>query len=285
VSESQWVPLQDALKLLGGMKAGTFTYYVRIGRVRLQEGRVERDRRYNVDDILKLYQERRPRNYHRGPKPEKKKEPLLLDWSRIADVPVMLALDQAIYPEEIDFASLATYQAWRKQETRLSMAAFSKDRKECYGYVQMIPLDESIILDILRGKRTESSIQPDEIRPYNQPGAYTLFAVSAVARPDHPDVLYKMVSKIMDFWVEQYPERYVSRIYAQAVSASGDKLISHLFMSPRYDLAHNAYMLDLARPGASKAVRLFQQRLMAKAPLPAELQPDYTLPTVPPADA
>jgi hypothetical protein len=51
------------------------------------------------------------------------------------------------------------------------------------------------------------------------------------------------------------------------------------FLTPRYDLARNAYMLDLSRPGASRMVRHFQSRLRAKAPLPAELQPDYTLPT------
>ena len=50
----------------------------------------------------------------------------------------------------------------------------------------------------------------------------------------------------------------------------------HFFMAPRYDLADNAYMLDLARPSASKIIRWFQAMIAQKAPLPAELRRSYT---------
>ena len=52
-------------------------------------------------------------------------------------------------------------------------------------------------------------------------------------------------------------------------------MVQHFFMAPRYDLAPNAYMLDLARPSASKIIRRFQARLVQKAPLPEELQQPY----------
>jgi hypothetical protein len=269
----QWVYSSEAAAILG-IPQQNFLYYVKSERIEYLEGEKQRDRKYRLSDIYRVRKKLIQKKRLKKGTPE----PLLIDWSRIVDVPVTLKLDQQIYPDEIDLAELAVYQAWRKNETRLSMVAFSQDRTESYGYIQLIPLQESTILDILKGKRTESSITPDEILPYDKPGAYTLLAISAVAHPDRPDVLLKILNHLIDFWVEQYPERYITRVYAQVVSESGDRLVQHMFMAPRYDLAKNAYMLDLARPGASKAIRIFQRRLAEKAPLPPELTADYSIP-------
>lgn len=61
----------------------------------------------------------------------------------------------------------------------------------------------------------------------------------------------------MDAWVDRFPEQYVTRIYSQTVGESGDQMVQHFFMAPRYGLAPNAYMLDLSQPGASKITRRF----------------------------
>ena len=156
------------------------------------------------------------------------------------------------------------------------MGAFSKDRSECLAYLQLVPLHEQTILDILSGKREENSIKPEEVLAYDKPGAYTLLGISAVCLPERPELLFRLIDKIMDFWVDQYPERYITKVYAQAVSKRGDMLIQHLFMAPRPDLASHAYELNLARPAASKIVRRFQERLIAKAQPPPELQ--YSFP-------
>ncbi len=152
------------------------------------------------------------------------------------------------------------------------MGAFTKDRAECLAYLQLAPLEEQTILDILSGKRSETTIKPDEILAYNRLGAYTLLGVSAACHHDYPNLLFRILDKMMEFWIEQYPERSITKVYAQAVSKRGDMLIQHLFMAPRPDLARNAYELNLVRPSASKIVRRFQKRLAAKAPLPPELQ-------------
>jgi len=52
----------------------------------------------------------------------------------------------------------------------------------------------------------------------------------------------------MQHWCEQYPKRYISKIYAQAESNAGDILIQKLFLAPRKDLAPNAYVLNLMFP-------------------------------------
>ncbi|MGH2507266.1 MAG: hypothetical protein ACRDHZ_07645 [Ktedonobacteraceae bacterium] len=260
MENSTWVSLRKALEI-SGMKPGTFTYYVRTGRVQKREGRGKRDHQYNEQDILQLQKERKPRNYTRG---EKQQETLLIDWIKTSDVPSGLKLAQALYHEEVDLADAVRYQAWRKYNPYISMGAFSPDREVCYAALMLVPLEEHVILDILSGKREESSIESTEIQRYDQHGGYALLAASALCIPDRPSLLYRVMSHFMDFFVEQYPEKYVVRIYAQAVSDSGDMLVQHLFMAPRPDLAPNAYELNLARPSASRIIRRFQARLATK---------------------
>jgi hypothetical protein len=69
---------------------------------------------------------------------------------------------------------------------------------------------------------------------------------------------------LTEYWCEQYPDRYVTKIYAQAESRHRDILIQKLFLAPREDLAPNAYILNLMRPGASRFVRSFQQCIEQK---------------------
>jgi hypothetical protein len=268
----EFVPWSQGAELLG-MKRTAFFHYVRTGQIRSEPGRQPRDGRYSLEDIYQL-KERREQGKPRKPY-KKKLAPVLVDWLQPSDIPAGLKLDYLLYQESIDLAEAAVYQAWRRNNNLLTMGAFSKDRSECLAYLQLVPLQEQTILDILRGKREENSIKPEEVLAYDKPGAYTLLGISAVCHPERPDLLFRLLDKIMDFWVEQYPERYVTKVYAQAVSERGDMLVQHLFMAPRPDLAPHAYELSLARPAASRIVRRFQEKLLAKAPLPPDLHSTF----------
>lgn len=270
----EWVSSNEGAEILG-LEQNHFLYYVKNGDIESRAGTRQRDRRYKLSDILKV----RKKLIQKERAKRKAPAPVLFDIIRREDLPACLRLDQIVYPDDLELGELATYQSWRQKNQRVSIAAYDASNRDIMlAYIALLPLPEAIILDILRGKRADHSVTVDEVESYDRPGPYTLLALSAVCHPDRPELLYKLMRHIMDYWLEQFPDRYVTRIYAQAVSESGDRLISHLFMSPRYDLAHNAYMLDLARPGASKVVRKFQAQIRAKAPLPAELQPDFSLP-------
>jgi hypothetical protein len=256
-----YVPSREGEKILG-VKRNLFFYYVDSGQIRKQE-RVGEPDLYNYADILAVKEKRSKK---------KKKTAVVIDWLGPADILAGLKLDRIVYQEE-QLAEASVYKSWRQGNPYLSMAAFdAKDREVCLGYIGLVPLPESTILDILSGKRHEGDIRPEEVEPYDRPGGYTLLAYSAAIHPDRPDLLYKILMRILDFWIEQYPERYIRKIYAQAVSAKGDILIQHFFMAPRPDLAYNAFELDLARPAASKVVRKFKEMMAAKAPLPPDLQ-------------
>src|SRR5205807_321296 len=107
----------------------------------------------------------------------------------------------------------------------------------------------------------EIDITQDEIQAYDHPGPYTLLANSAVVHPHHPYLLRGVLQGMINAWIERFPEKYISKVYAQSVSEKGDLLISTFFMQPRYDLADNAYMIDLRRPARAKMVRWFQGKL------------------------
>lgn len=271
-TQDEFVRWSQGAEILG-MRRTAFFHYVRTGQIRKEPGRRPRDGRYSLEDIHKL-KARRAQGKPRKPY-KKRPAPVIVDWLQPADIPAGLKLDYLIYHENVDLAEAAVYQAWRKNNNLLTIGAFSQDRAECLAYLQLVPLDEQVILDILSGKRAENSITPEEILPYDQPGAYTLLGVSAACHPDRPDLLFRLIDKMMEFWIKQYPERYITKVYAQAVSERGDMLIQQLFMAPRYDLSPHAYMLDLARPARSKMIRRFQRALKSKAPLPPELQVSY----------
>src|SRR5260370_28492405 len=266
--QDEFVPWSKGAELLG-MKRTTFFHYVRTGQIRSEPGRRPREGSYSPEDSYKV-KERREQGKPRKPY-KKKLAPVFVDWLQPSDIPAGLKLDYLLYHENINLAEAAVYQAWRRNNNLLTVGAFSKDRSECLAYLQLVPLQEQTILDILSGKREENSIKPEEVLPYDNPGAYTLLGVSAVCHPKRPDLLFRLLDKIMDFWTEQYPERYITKVYAQAVSESGDMLIQHLFMAPRPDLAPHSYELNLPGPAASRIVRRFQEKLMANVPLPPEL--------------
>ena len=272
--QDEFVPWSQGAEILG-IKRTAFSHYVKTGQIQIKRGRGPRDNRYSLEDIYKI-KERREQGKPRKPY-KKRLAPILIDWLQPGDIPAGLKLDYLLYHENIDLAEAAVYQSWRRNNNLLTMGAFSKDRSECLAYLQLVPLHEQVIFDILSGKREEASIKPEEILAYDKPGAYTLLGVSAVCHPERQDLLFRVLDHIMDFWVAQYPERYITKVYAQAVSERGDMLIQHLFMAPRPDLAPNAYELNLARPSASKIIRRFQKKLVQKAPLPEELQPPYAL--------
>lgn len=259
----EYVGSRQGMALLG-VKEAKFFYHVSRGEITVQEGRSKRARRYKVVDILAV-----KRRLDAG---KRKPDPVLLDWLYAADVPAGLKLSQRLYPGEVDLAEAAIYQSWRKNNPYLTMAAFSKDRQECYASIQVVPLPEPVIVDVLTCRREESSILPDEIIAYDQSGPYTLLVTSATCLPERPALLYQVLYRYMQFWIDQYPERYIRRVYAQAVSESGMKIVQHFFMSPRIDLAYNAFMLDLAYPTPARMIREFKEKLRAKAPLPPDLR-------------
>lgn len=278
---SEYVTWQEGAKIIG-IKRGMFYFYVKEGRIK---------RSGNLFSRFDCLQTRIDRQQRKKREP-KGADPLIYDWIKPSDILATLELDKELYGDgtdyEIDFNEPMVYQERQKKNPNIAMGAFTSDRKKCLGYVSLIPLPEQVILDIMAGKRDELSIQLSEVESYNRDGGYTLFCNSAVVSRDYPYLLYKILRRIMDAWVNRYPDRYITRIYAQAVSDEGRTMIAHFFLAPMSGFPDNSYYLDFARVNPSRAISIFMRALEAKAPLPDELKtrytpplPDYTLPSSP----
>lgn len=267
----EYVEINKAAEILGEKPAKVY-YHVERGEIGIETGREQqRTRRYKVADILMVKRrllEKRRKAAARKPKTEKP----LIDWVKASDVPIALKLSQLVYNEDVDLEEAALYQAWRKNNDKITIGAFHPDRTEVYATIQLVPLPEQEILDVLAGRREESSIAPDEIESFDRPGAYTLLCTSVTALKSRPMLLYELLYRYTQYWLEMYPERYISKIFAQTVSESGAMLAQHMFMQPRYDLAYNAFELNMLWPPASKLIRKFKQQMEEKAPLPPDLR-------------
>jgi hypothetical protein len=260
---THYVPWNEGAAILG-VGRSSFFYLVESGKIRAEAGRGPRSGRYSLEDILRVSEERangRRKHTYRRVHPT----PVIIDRLSPNDIPAILRLDQIVY-DEMFLAEMERYRQWSEKNGELAIAAFDakSNRQTMLAYIACLPLEESVILQVMRGEREEISITQDEIQTYERPGPYTLLANSAVVHPDHPYLLRRVLQGMINTWIDRYPEKYVKRVYAQSVSERGDLLISNFFMQPRYDLASNAYMLDLARPARAKIIRAFQEALKNK---------------------
>jgi hypothetical protein len=266
-----YVSFSRALELFKPLDKNAFNYRVRKKEIATKEDESGKTV-YGVQSVVAMRNALLKRASRKDKQPE-----VITDWLYPTDIPASLALDQIVY-HEMYLAEAEVYMAWRRKNPYISMAAFdAADRRTCYAYIGLIPLPESVILDVLTGKKDEKEITPDEILTYDQPGEYTVLANSAVVHPDYPELISKVIEAIGDFWLKQYPEKRIKRIYAQTVSEEGRMMAQKLYLGPLYVLQNqelvkieDAYVLDLDDVAASRIIRRFQEKLRAKAANPSK---------------
>lgn len=254
----EYIDSREGAELLG-VDTGRFFYYVQSGQIAKEPDSPKRNARYSVADILKvkekLANKKRTKNatHH------------IVDWIGVDDVLTSLQLDYRVYSDEVFLADLPYYAERVKRNPHVALAVYDSPKRErILAYISLLPLPEQTIIEVLHGDRHETKIRTEEIETYKRKGGYTLLAESIVTDPDHPELLNTLLRHLTEYWCEQYPDRYVTKIYAQAESRHGDILIQKLFLAPREDLAPNAYVLNLMRPGASRFVRSFQECIKRK---------------------
>src|SRR6266567_484931 len=256
--QEEYVDSREGAQLLG-VDTGNFFYYVQSGQIAKEPDSPKRNARYSVADILKvkekLTNKKRTKNITHH----------IVDWIGVDDVLTSLKLDYRVYGDEVFLADLPYYAERVKRNPHVALAVYDSPKRErILAYISLLPLPEQAIVEVLNGERHETKISTEEIETYERKGGYTLLAESVVTDPDHPELLNTLLRHLTGYWCEQYPDRYVTKIYAQAESKHGDVLIQKLFLAPREDLAPNAYVLNLMRPGASRFVRQFQECIEQK---------------------
>ncbi len=246
------------------LKASTSTFkrLVDSGKIRKITPPNKKQGMYLKEDVDKIAKEMQP--FAQTATRKGKKLTTTVDWQKISDLPAILKLDLEVYHETI-VGDIGLYISWERKNPKITLISFeSGNRENILAYLSLVPLPEQVIVSILSGEREELSISPDEIETYDRKGGYTLLAESAVTHPHHPEQLTHVLREALRFWCDQYPDRYIEKIYAQAATQAGDILVRKLFFSPLYDLSDDAYVLDLRRPGIAQPIRVFQECLQHK---------------------
>jgi hypothetical protein len=246
----------------------TFKRYIDSGKIRKIIPPNRKQGMYAKADVDRMVEEMRPftsiGKQKRKNLNEKQRISTSLDWQRISDLPAILKLDLTVYKENI-VGDIGLYISWEKKNPKITILSFERNNRDnVLAYISLVPLPEHIILAILKGEREEVSISANEIETYERKGGYVLLAESVVMHPDHPEQLYNLLKEVLNYWYEQYPDRYIEKIYADAVSDNGDILARKLFFSPLYDVSNTAYVLDLKKPGITKIIKNFQESLRQK---------------------
>jgi len=250
------------------VSTSTFKILVDGGKIRKRTPPGKKQGYYVKEDVDKVAKERAAfAKIEQSTKRGKTRTGILktdVDWLKPSDLPAVLKLDYIVYRENI-VGDIGLYMSWYKKNHRLTLLSFERgNRENILAYACLIPLPERVILSILKEARSELSISPDEVETYERSGGYTLLAESVVTHPDHPEQLNRVMQSVLEYWYEQYPDKYIEKIYAQAFSDQGDILARKLYFSPLYDLSDRAYVLDLRKRGATRIVRDFQDRLKQK---------------------
>jgi hypothetical protein len=264
-TQDTYVAFSKAIELFRPLDKNAFNYRIRKGEITTKEDDAGKTL-YSVRSTIELRNRLLKKISRRDRQPE-----VIVDWLKPTDITAALDLDQIVY-HEMFLAEAEVYMGWRRKNPYISKAAFdARDRRTCYGYLGLIPLPEQVILDILTGKKDEKEITPDEIVTYDEPGDFTLLANSAVVHPEYAEVIHKIISSVMNFWYEQYPEKRIKRIYAQAVSDAGRIMAQKLYLGPLYVIQNDqlvrvedAYVLDMENIAASRVIRDFQEKIRKK---------------------
>jgi len=259
--DETFIPLEVAKRRFEQyFSTSTFYRFVGEGRIRkrLPQGKL-RGAEYSLRDIERLTQQAT------SLAPVQTQTMSATDWITVDDLPHVQALDLRLYgPEDIvDFS--ITYGWWKKNNRMCRILFDVNDRRNVWGVLTIMPMDETVIFRILRKEMAEKEITADMIQEYKPNHSYTGYIASVLILPEYQSHLRSLLVSMLDYWCEQYPSMTLSRVYAFASSNEGYRLIRHLFFSPRYDLGENAFELDPLRPNnPSRLIRRLQDCIHSK---------------------
>lgn len=246
-----------------GLSENTFYRNAREGRIRkILPAERQRGALYSAEDIRKIVEFYRLKRKSRVEViRNKKEEEGKTDWVQASDLPYLLALDYEMFGIEETVDISITYTWWKKNPYMCRVLYNTKDRKDIWGYITMIPMEVENILKLLRREMHERDIRTNQILTYEENKAYTVYVNAVVIKPEYRASLRILINNILNYWCEQYPGIRITKVYAYADSDEGWNLIKHFFFAPRYDIGERAFELDPLQINPSKLIKAFQDCL------------------------
>ena len=264
---TEWIESEQGVEMYKkvGLTENTFFRNVREGKISKKiEGNQKRGAQYNLEDIKKITQSRALKNKMRAEAIkdiDKREENGITDWVQNGDLPYLLALDYEMYGIE-EAVDLSITYAWYEKNSNICRVVYnSENRKDIWGYVNLMPMEEETIIRLLKREMHERDIKSVDILPYEKGKTYNVYATSVVIRSDKRNYIRKLFSSIINYWCDKKDDFSVSKIYAYADSEEGWSMIKQLFFAPRYDIGPRVFELDVRAPNPAKIITAFQECL------------------------
>jgi len=276
-SQEKFVSSNEGASLLGVDRQSFFYYVGSRGIARRETHSGGKDHyEYSYRDILNIKEEVQARraNRKRNTKASEvkvKERTAMTDWCKIEDLPYIYALDCELYGIENSAPPTSTLRWVKKNDTIIRMIFNANNRREIWGTLTLLPMKEETIFKVLRDNMSEKELEQEDILIYEQKKEYTCYVASCAILPQKRALFPSLFKSMIDYWCE-HPDIHIRKLYAFALGAynnmdqenDGLRMIKKLYFSPRYDIAENAWELDLEHYNPSPAIQGFQNCLREK---------------------
>ena len=246
----QYLSASDAIKAL---KIPTSTFYRLVNEGKITKhfpSSISKHGMYDAQEIARM-----SNKYRSESAPKEVGE---TDWIKSSDMGNMYDLEYTEYGDETGNPSII--RKWYERNPYICRVLYNKsDRRDFWGAINMLPLEEETIYKLLRGEVRDIDLDPQkDILTYDQPGTYNFYVASVIVHPEKRQHFLLLMNSLFDFWCEQAPERKLGKLYGRVVSQGGELMAKKLFFSPMPFISESAYMLDVSRPNPSRIVQSFQ---------------------------
>jgi len=246
----KYLSASDAIEALN-IPASTFYRFVKEGKITKHfPSSISKHGMYDSQEIARMSSKFKSES--------EPKETGETDWIKSSDMGNMYDLEYAEYGDETGNPSII--RKWYERNPYICRVLYNKaDRRDFWGAINMLPLEEETIYELLRGEKRDIDLDPQkDILTFEEPRAYNFYVASIIMHPHKKQHFPLLINSLFDFWCEQGPERRIGKIYGRVVSEDGELMAKKLFFSPMPHISDSAYMLDVSRPNPSRIVQSFQ---------------------------
>ena len=191
------------------------------------------------------------------------------DWISFDDLPFVQYLDIEQYGLENTVDMTVTSRWWEKNPFMCRILFNEEDRRDIWGALTIMPLEEALIVRLLKQEVSEREIRVEDIAVYEPGHVYSGYVASVVIRPQYQSYFRTLIQSVLEFWCDQYPSITLRSLYAYGVGTEGRRIIRHLFFSRRYDIGANAWELNpMDEDNPSRLITSFQRCVKQKVNKP-----------------
>jgi hypothetical protein len=253
----QYLSASEAIEILK-MPPATFYRLAKEGKIKKHySSAVSKHAEYDAEEIARLASKQRRETHPQ--------EEGATDWIKSTDMGKMYDLEYTVYGDETGNPSII--RKWYERNPNICRVLYNKaDRKDFWGAINMLPLEEETIFKLLRGEIRDIDLDAQkDILTFEKPREYDFYVASVIVQPQRRQHFPMLINSLFDFWCEQAPERTIRRIYGRIVAPDGELMAKRLFFSPLWNISDTAYMLDLKRPNPSRFVQALQYCIQSKS--------------------